>query len=278
MGLIWSPGYYEPGWRIGIDTGVTTDFSLITNSTCNVDINWGDGNVDTGVALSGNTTTTHNYSTPGTYTVEIDLNSGDFRPYYANNSAADEIITLGDTPAGWSFGTSLNSAFRGSGKLTTVGDIDTSAVTDFFQAWRSCVLLTSFSAIDTSEATTFERTWSSCKFTSFPLLNPSKVETFYLAWSNCSDLEVFPANFFDSWTGTPANNCFLSTWGSCSSLTATSVEDILNSIDTSGQSAPGSGPDITIDYDAGTGTPSVATAVTNLKGRGWTITLNGAPQ
>jgi len=36
--------------------------------------------------------------------------------------------------------------------------------------------------------------------------------------------------------------------------------------------------DITIDYDAGTGTPSVSTAVTNLKSRGWTITLNGVAQ
>jgi hypothetical protein len=67
-------------------------------------------------------------------------------------------------------------------------------------------------------------------------------------------------------------------WDNCTSLTATSVENILNSIDTSGQSAPASGVDITIDYDAGTGTPSVSTAVTNLKSRGWTITLNGVAQ
>jgi hypothetical protein len=91
-------------------------------------------------------------------------------------------------------------------------------------------------------------------------------------------LTTFPANFFDSWTGTPVNNCFLNAWLGCNSLTATSVENILNSIDTSGQSAPASGVDITIDYDTGTGTPSVATAVTNLKSRGWTITLNGVAQ
>ena len=33
-----------------------------------------------------------------------------------------------------------------------------------------------------------------------------------------------------------------------------------------------------IDYNASSGTPNIATAVTNLKGRGWTITLNGVAQ
>jgi len=101
---------------------------------------------------------------------------------------------------------------------------------------------------------------------------------FNYAWYSCSGLTTFPANFFNSWTGTPANNCFAQAWRFCSSLTATSVENILNSIDTSGQSAPAIGPDITIDYNAASGTPNISTAVTNLKSRGWTITLNGVLQ
>jgi hypothetical protein len=133
--------------------------------------------------------------------------------------------------------------------------------------------------IDTSSSTNFGNTWFGCSsLISFPLIDIEAGTTFYRAWINCSSLTTFPANFFDSWTGTPANNCFMQTWDGCSSLTATSVENILNSIDTSGQSAPSSGVDIMIDYDAGTGTPSVATAVTNLKSRGWTITLNGVAQ
>jgi len=102
--------------------------------------------------------------------------------------------------------------------------------------------------------------------------------TFYRAWRFCSNLVTFPPNVFDNWTGTPANNCFNITWQYCGNLSATSVENILNSIDTSGQSAPASGVDITISYNTGTGTPSIATAVTNLKSRGWTITLNGVAQ
>ena len=109
-------------------------------------------------------------------------------------------------------------------------------------------------------------------------MNVASSTNFYYAWNGCNNLQDFPANFFDTWTGTPGDNCFNLAWDGCSSLTATSVENILNSIDTSGQSGPGGGFDITIDYDVGTGTPSVATAVTNLKGRGWTITLNGVAQ
>jgi len=109
------------------------------------------------------------------------------------------------------------------------------------------------------------------------LIDTSIGTTFRAAWSGCSGLTSFPANFFDYWTGTPNNNCFFNAWDNCSSLTATSVENILNSIDTSLQSAPAIGPDITIDYD-GVGTPNISTAVSNLKSRGWTITLNGVLQ
>ena len=125
--------------------------------------------------------------------------------------------------------------------------------------------------------------WANCSsLTSFPALpadkRPVSGTNFYTTWFNCTSLTDFPANFFDSWTGTPANDCFFRAWDGCSALTATSVENILNSIDTSGQSAPGAGPEITIDYNAGTGTPNITTAVTNLKARNWTITLNGVAQ
>jgi hypothetical protein len=70
----------------------------------------------------------------------------------------------------------------------------------------------------------------------------------------------------------------VNTWLNCSSLSAASVENILNSIDTSGQSAPASGVDITVSYNAASGTPNISTAVTNLKSRGWTITLNNVLQ
>ena len=177
-----------------------------------------------------------------------------------------------------SSGTIFSGAWQGCTSLTSFPLIDASSGTIFSGAWYSCASLASFPAINTSSGTNFTNTWYGCNsLTSFPLIDTSSGTSFGNAWRNCTKLTSFPANFFDSWTGTPGSNCFTNTWTGCS-LTATSVENILNSIDTSGQSAPGTGPDISISYDTGTGTPSIATAVTNLKARGWTITLNGVPQ
>jgi len=176
-------------------------------------------------------------------------------------------------------GTNFSSTWYGCGNLTSFPLIDTSSGTTFNATWRLCSSLTSFPLIDTSGGSNFQSAWYQCtSLTSFPAIDTSSGTIFRNAWRDCSSLTSFPANFFDSWTGTPVNNCFVDAWDGCSSLTATSVENILNSIDTSGQSAPGSGKTITIDYDTGTGTPSVATAVTNLKSRGWAITLNGVAQ
>ena len=205
----------------------------------------------------------------------IDTSSG--TNFYAawNNCSSLTSFPLLDT----SSATSFQSTWFGCSSLTSFPLLDTSSVTNFYRAWFNCTSLTSFPLIDTSSGTNFFEPWRGCtSLTSFPLLDTSSGTSFEGAWFNCTSLTTFPANFFDSWTGTPSDNCFVNAWDNCSSLTATSVENILNSIDTSGQSAPASGVDITIDYDAGTGTPSVSTAVTNLKSRSWTITLNGVAQ
>ena len=176
-------------------------------------------------------------------------------------------------------GTFFWGAWQGCSGLTSFPLINTSAGTYFRQAWYGCSGLASFPLINTAAGTNFFQTWQGCSgLTSFPLIDTAAGTDFQQAWYNCSSLTDFPANFFDSWTGTPATNCFFEAWDGCSALTATSVENILNSIDTSGQSAPASGVDITIDYNASSGTPSVATAITNLQSRGWTITLNGVLQ
>jgi hypothetical protein len=206
---------------------------------------------------------------------EIDTSSGTNFTYAWYGCSSLISFPLIDT----SSGTSFSNTWFGCSSLTSFPLLNTSSGTSFASAWSGCSSLTSFPLIDTSSSTNFGNTWFGCSsLISFPLIDIEAGTTFYRAWINCSSLTTFPANFFDSWTGTPANNCFMQTWDGCSSLTATSVENILNSIDTSGQSAPASGVDITIDYNAGSGTPSIATAVTNLKSRGWTITLNGVAQ
>ena len=164
-------------WDIDINTAGT--FTLLSTGTVDVDVYWGDGDVETVTTNSVD----HTYPAPGTYTIGIKINSGDFYPYYNNDGAEDELVTLGDTPAGWSFGANLLHAFYGAANLTTVGDIDTSAVTNFQEAWFSCTSLTSFSLLDTSSGTTFYRTFRDCtSLTSLPLLDTSLGTTFQAAW------------------------------------------------------------------------------------------------
>ncbi len=164
------------------------------------------------------------------------------------------------------------------------GTLDLSSGTSFSRCWHSCASLESFpGTLDLSSGTDFNSCWHSCtSLESFPgTLDLSSGTNFWASWYQCSSLEDFPANFFDYWSpGTAATNCFQYAWDGCSSLTATSVENILNSIATSGVDAPASGPDITIDYDTGTGTPDITSAVTTLKAcsPAWTITLNGVAQ
>ena len=196
----------------------------------------------------------------------------------------------------------FTSAWLGCSSLTAFPAIDTSNSTLFGNTWYNCTGLVSFPLIDTSAATSFSQTWRNCSsLQSFPAIDCSNVENVASTWKGCSGLSSFPsvsfvnattfvraweacgvvdfpAGVFDSWTGTPADNCFAYSWYNCNAMSATSVENILNSIDTSGRSAPATGVDITIDYNAASGTPNITTAVTNLKSRSWTITLNGVAQ
>jgi hypothetical protein len=175
-----------------------------------------------------------------------------------------------------SIGTNFQISWQTCTSLTSFPLINTSSGTNFLAAWNNCTSLTSFPLIYTSSGTNFFAAWQGCtSLTSFPLIDTSIGTDFRSAWNNCTSLTSFPAGFFDSWTGTPVVNCFLNTWANNTSLTATSVEHIFNSLDTSGRSAPATGTEITVTYSTATGTPNITTAVANLKSRGWTPRLNG---
>jgi hypothetical protein len=180
-----------------------------------------------------------------------------------------------------SAGTTFFQTWTNCTSLTSFPLIDTSAGTDFFQTWENCPNLTSFPLINTSLGTRFERTWRACAgLTAFPLININNSTSFSLCWNGCTALTDFPANMFDSWTGVPVANCFLNTWLATNALTTTSVENILVSIDTSGVSAPATGTEITISYNVATGalTAPTTSAITSLKGKNWTIKINGVLQ
>ena len=208
----------------------------------------------------------------------------------------DVTSGAGDFYAAW-FGTSLTSfplidtssatnllqTWYNCSSLTSFPLIDTPSVTTFQQAWYGCSSLnnigvvpgatTSFPLIDTSSGTFFFASWQNCaSLISFPLINTSLGTNFAYAWSDCSSLADFPADVFDT-TGTLASNAFIGAWFGCA-LTAQSIENILVSLDTNGQS------NITLSINGGTNaakttwSAAAVTAYDNLVVKGWTISFN----
>jgi hypothetical protein len=291
----------NPAGDAQITYGITSTggvFNLRSTGTVDYEVEWGDGTVE----RSTSNVLAHTYAA-GSYVLKI-RTAQQYRPYFNSSTDEDQItsvalvsdLDVGTNLANAWFGANnmtgfnaafgattgvvdFNSTWRNCSGLTSFPLIDASSGDTFRYAWVGCNQLTTFPLIDTSSGTNFYGAWQSCSgLTSFPLIDTSSGTTFRQAWLNCNSLTDFPANFFDSWTGTPAASCFVNAWDGCAGLTATSVENILNSIDTSLRSAPASGVDITIDYNAASGTPNISTAVSNLKSRGWTITLNGVLQ
>ena len=171
-------------------------------------------------------------------------------------------------------GTNFWGAWENCSNLTSFPLINTAAGTDFFIAWLNCTNLTSFPLINTAAGTNFLGAWQGCtSLTSFPLINTAAGTNFQQAWNNCTNLATFPANVFNT-TGTLVAGAFASAFNGCA-LTATSIENILTSLVTNGQS------NITLTLSGGTNantsTWSAAAkyAYLTLIARGWTITQNG---
>ena len=126
--------------------------------------------------------------------------------------------------------------------------------------------------------------------TAFPNIDLSEGRTFNAAWWYNTSLEHFPALFTNWNPSTVTSSVFHAAWTGCSSLSSTSVENILISIDSSGVFGTYTGlvtgtalPDagIDIDYDVATGALSAATntAIASLRDtKGWSIFINGAEQ
>ncbi len=112
----------------------------------------------------------------------------------------------------------------------------------------------------------FTGTWQGCTgLTSFPALNFDNGTIFEATWFNCTSLVDFPANMFDNCTATNFNLA----WRGCA-LSSQSVDNILVSLDTAGQSNG------TVLIDQGTNSyPGAAglAAKTSLEARGWTVII-----
>ena len=205
----------------------------------------------------------------------------------AQKTAIESLITYTD----WDFSdvTSFLRYWRQRSELTDFPLIDTSNGTNFYQAWylcsslssfpllnvsngtvfsyawQQCSSLTSFPLLDVSGGTDFNSAWRSCSsLTSFPLLDVSNGTNFFRAWRNCSSLTSFPANMFDSVTATDFSNAFGST-----NLTSQSIENIVVSIDTAGQT----NGTLNITGGGNATTATAQTAIDSLTAKGWTVTV-----
>jgi len=211
-------------------------------------------------------------------------------------------LTSFPTPTSTNLVSNWNYCWGGSIGLPTSfpNTVDISGGTDFFQTWEGAKGLTSFPAdLDFTKATNMSGTWLNCSsLTSFPTLTkpPAAVTKVDSAWQNCKKLTSFPAfpfsscnlfertwrqcdllanfepNQFDT-TGTLKPTAFNNAFQQCA-LTPASIENILVSLDTNGQS------NIVLGIDAGTNaakstwTAAANTAYDNLIAKGWTITFN----
>ena len=136
----------------------------------------------------------------------------------------------------------------------------------FFNAWATVPKMETFSApLNDSFATTGN-------------MNHLGYGDFYGAFGSCTGLRNFPANVFDNCAVTGFSSAFTFT-----SLTAGSIENIMVSIDTAGQSNgeldfwghPGYGIEYTGSADYSTWTAPTLTALANLSGKGWHVSGNG---
>jgi len=294
-------------WNIAINGTVTAAditytitntgsvFNLRSAGAVDYVIGWGDGSH---VESSTTDLVAHTYSS-GNYSINIETNAA-YRPYFNDVSTDVDQITTVSIRSGATLGTSLQNAWKGANNMTSFvcDSTTTTGVTNFSYSWCNCSSLTSFPAVDTSNGLDFSYAWENCSgltifptltttsgtnfayawfscssLTAFPTLTYTNATNFSYAWNSCTNLATFPSGVFNT-TGTLASNAFSYCWTGCA-LTAQSIENILTSLDTNGQS------NIYLDLnggtnaDASTWSTAAKTAYDNLVVKGWTITKNG---
>ena len=205
-----------------------------------------------GTLLMGgkNTSAFYGFSHTGAYSLLPDSTNTDF-PLLVTNFIIFNSITPSDYA---NILTILNSS-----------ENDFTTLTSFSGYWRDRIEFTSFPLLNVGSGTSFNSAWRDCtSLTSFPLLDVSSGTSFNFAWFGCSSLTSFPANMFDTVTSTSFASAFINT-----NLSSQSIENIVVSIDAAGQSNG------TLDITGGGNatTATAKTAIDNLRGRGWNVTV-----
>jgi hypothetical protein len=176
-------------------------------------------------------------------------------------------------------GVNFNNAFKTSGLTTLPAGLNLSKGDTFSSAFQSTPITSIGEGVLLGTASAnvqFTQAFHDCtSLTNLPSdFNLSTGADFQNAFFNCSSLVNWPTGVFDNLSNA-YTNCFINAWNGCTSLSGASVYNILSSIDTSGQSAPSTGPQITIDYDGTALSAATNTAINSLIGKGWQVYING---
>ena len=185
---------------------------------------------------------------------DIEALSCDLPPYYCNTAVNPHCVA------------DFSQAWRACPSLITFPPLDTSSGTNFSFAWYGCTYLSTFYTLDTSSGVDFSFSWANTNLSPFPPLDFSSAEYFIAAWQQCTNLTTFPAGVFDNCSATNFQNA----WSVCS-LNQTSVDNILVSIDTAGESNG------TLGINGGMSSAPSATGLAaklSLQGKGWTVSTN----
>ena len=166
-------------------------FLLPMRSVTSIDIDWGDGTVDTGITSDN---PTHVYATADTYAISVTGTAGTVLFFGSGSESKLKTVTnLG--ALGW---TSFNSSFRNCSSMTSfdAGDCDTSSVTSMFRTFYSCSSLTTLnvSSFNTSFVTNIGAMFNNCTslttldLSSFDTSSVKNVTTMFLSCSSLTDI------------------------------------------------------------------------------------------
>jgi len=218
-------GRANDAFELTIETSADNEtFLLPMRSVSSVDVDWGDGTVDTGITTDD---PTHVYATAGTYAISV---SGSASGLAFDGSESElklrTVINFGSL--GWSGSFNFGDNFNDCSNMTSfvAGDCDTSDITGMIQFFRDCSSLTSLdlSSLDTSSVTNMGAMFRDCSsLTSLDVTNfdTSSVTDMFRMFLSCSSLTTLDVSNFDTSSVTNMSLMFYN----CSSLTSLDVSN-----------------------------------------------------
>lgn len=267
-------------WPGSVDSYLTytidysgTPFDVRQNGSNNISIDWGDGSSEVSNAES----VTHTYSSNGIYKIKINTTLGSifYRPAFASVSSASRNQLIKIEAGRYLYG-SFDSSFRDCSNLEEIiaPVVSFSSVDNLRRAFRGCSSLEIFPFIETKNVGNFENFCLGCaSLTAFPKLDFTAGFKFNGAWSGCTSLADFPPKMFDKTGNLTSTNNFASAWNNCA-LTAQSIENILVSLDTNGDTSISLGISGGTNAAYSTWSQAAKDALTSLQNKSWTVTYN----